>query len=231
MPTYHPYAHFSQVEQSGPDSGIYDRGRYVDANKLWDSQGDPAQYGKEDDDYAIGYTQDYMIDFEFSTLSAAWATMVLDESYDALAGMYEGEGHFTNIVNIKVFYPEDMGGGLFKQYEVTKVWTLEDAVLESISIEGALTDTGPWSQDPRTIDLNAYSSVYIRGMALDQFGNIYDPAEYNDADLKVRVVSNDPAYNIIWAGAFATDGVTYVYDPDLWDHRSEHGYDSGLDRC
>ena len=84
--TYHPYAHFSDVAHDETEvvdepgmakwkhtglAGIYDRGKFVDTNLIWDDPDEP--YGDADDDKAIGYTLDGAINFDYDLDCAAWA--------------------------------------------------------------------------------------------------------------------------------------------------------------
>ncbi len=106
--TYHPYAHFSDVahtedevvEEPGMDdwdatavAGIYDRGKWVDTNLIWDGADDEDDYGFYDDDKAIGFTLDGAINFNYDLDCAAWAELTLDETYGMLDDMDEGSLH------------------------------------------------------------------------------------------------------------------------------------------
>ncbi len=221
--TYHPYAHFAQapdmctLEHDNPlGDGIADRGDlhpFIDNNPIWDSG--PSPYGDEDDDWAWGWTLNHQIDFTLDLMSAAHATLVLDETATELDdGTYSGDAdidHFTNIVNVKVYTPT---GALFDEFEVTKVWTLEPQSLSTILLEQSIDDVTYGTGNITDLD----GEVYYRMTLLDQFGNAIanlDPTDVadlgNPADklyLDCDVLGQD---RIVDIGAVQSDGDGYIF--------------------
>jgi hypothetical protein len=193
--TYHPYAHFSDYAHTesevqgepgmskfvGVASGIYDRGKFVDTNLIWDDSV-IKPYGDHDDDKAIAYTLNGAINFEYCLDCAAWVELTLDEPYDMLAD--NDADHFTTVVNVKVYSP---AGVFVDDFYFTKVWTLEPAEIDAplgLSIS-KYPDHG-WT----TSLAMAEDMLYIRVRVLDQWGNPWRHA-ITLADLLVLNLGGD----------------------------------------
>jgi hypothetical protein len=201
--TYYPYAHFRDLEDDtttaleGDETPAHDNplSPYQDAavgdlspndsNPIWDT-GDPV--GTGDDDYAWGWTLNHQINFTLDYASAAYADLVLDETYDELyaksVAAEEDYTDFANIVNIMVYAPNGTRVGHF---EVTKQWTLDLPVLSDIVLEVSLDSTngtdGTWvTSVPGEIE---QSFGWIRARLLDQFGNPMDNYDYSADVLKL----------------------------------------------
>jgi hypothetical protein len=145
---------------------VGDLNKNLNENKWWGTWNDgvhplqtPDAY---DDNWAWGWTLDGQINFNLDLNSAAYATLVLDETYGELVeSPYE---HFTTIVNVKIYSP---GGALVDHFEVTKVWTLEDPVPTTMVLEQSLDGGDTWTQADSTV---YGSSVMARVRVLDQWG-------------------------------------------------------------
>ncbi len=129
----------------------------------YDELNDPS-----DDDYAWGWTLNHEINFKYNEASAAYADLVLDETQTELIGhgVEYGATHYTSIVNIKIYKPD---GTFWKQYEVTKVWSLDTPVLASVALTISTSATGPWVTSLQT----SLRPIYYQAVLLDQFGDPY----------------------------------------------------------
>jgi hypothetical protein len=213
QPTYHPFAHFENPAHDA--SGVGDLNPWVNSNK-WigdfaDGVHPQAVPDDADADWAWGHTQNHLINFETGLVSAAHVDLVMDETAGELAA--RTESHFTNIVNIKVYYPESEGGGVFDEFEVTKVWSLDAPVLTSVVLDQAY-DGGDYTMDPIA---GWYDSedFYYRVQLLDQFGN--PMANYNPADDKLYFNSDVPGMDWIAYDLGVSDADGYVYWIDYID--------------
>jgi hypothetical protein len=163
--TYHPYAHFEAPAHDYTDSksvlhtaGLGDRNPNVDANPIW-------QTATGDDDYAWGYTLNHQINFKKSLASAAHVDLVLDELTP------RSVGHFTDIVNIKVYGPT---GVLVKQQEVTKVWSNVPPAEDKVTIELSKTNVPDYTWVP-SLTTNLTTAWY-KIAVLDQYGDPFTTA-------------------------------------------------------
>lgn len=186
--TYHPWAHFA--EWSGdpwvtPEHkygdlkpGVGDLHPGLDVNPVWNAAmndaGMPlpvdstvAAHWLSDDDYSWGYTLNGQINFTNDLRSAAYTTLVLDET----AGQLSGRECITSLVNVHIFKPTAGGYVHYDDFQVTKEWTLEDPALDSIDLVQKLTgqdDTEFTKADITSIDGN----VDYKATLYDQFGNV-----------------------------------------------------------
>ena len=215
--TYHPYAHFSDYAHTeaevqgepgmskfvGVASGIYDRGKFIDTNLIWDDPDEP--YGDADDDKAIAYTLNGAINFEYDLDCAAWAELTLDEPYDMLVD--NPADHFTSVVNVKVYSP---AGVFIDDFYFTKEWTLEPAEIGSplgLSIS-KYPDHG-WV----TSLTMAEDTLYIRVRVQDQWGNPWKNP-ITAADLLVLDLGGDQGVLYV-TGTPDVDG--YLYFSHTYD--------------
>lgn len=235
--TYHPFAHFENAQNNlipelqretgwfGKNwwkAGISDTNPWTNANKWWGELADgfhpQTAADKKDDNFAWGWTLNHVIDWKLDW-NAACVDLVLDETYEELQDRVRRDGfkEFSTIVNIKVY---NTAGAQCKEFEVTKVWTLEPQECTELYIEQAncvypennFTPGGTgyeddwyaaanWTADP----IDVYDDcLFMRGFVKDQWGNfIYlDSDKIDELNLKVRVTGN----------FFPVGPVSVVYD-------------------
>jgi len=162
--------------------GVFDRNKNKDANPLWDRANveDDGEYGEADDDMAVGYTLDGVIDGDYSLECAAYATLILDETYADLSDW----DHVANRINVQVWSP---AGNLVDEYWITKEWSTEAPYLDSLVLLMSKTgDDGTYVPGPLTTGVDP---VYILVLALDQYG---DPID----------ITTDPDYEATWSVMF-----------------------------
>jgi len=219
--TYHPYVHFADWPEvngapwSTPEhdwmyglfrdgyAGVDDLNPNLNENAWWGDWADglhPLQVPDDDDDnWSWGYTLNGEIDFTKSLDSAAYTTLVLDETYGELAA--SGYDHFTTIINVKLYTPE---GDLWDHFEITKEWTLETPVVTSMELEQSFEDE--WTMD----DLVIYGdSLYTRGRVLDQWGRpMFTGDAAMPAEVKIQAVTQVAGvfYRQWWTVAAEQDG-------------------------
>lgn len=207
--------------------GIFDRGRYVDANPIWDSAEDEDDYGMYDDDKAIGYTMNGAIDGVADYANAAYAVLVLDETYDDLLDS-NGDEYVTRI-NVQVWSPS---GTLVDEYKIDKEWSIEEPDLDSLSLLMSEEDDYSGLATSLTTDVDP---VYVQVNALDQFGDLITGLT-GDVVVKVTMGSSYTTYltltevdDGIWQGEFVPENGTGTYKltPFVDDDPADLTYDSG----
>jgi hypothetical protein len=214
--TYHPYAHFSDfahtvdevVAEPGMSlwktsypAGIYDRGKFVDANLIWD---DPDEdYGDYDDDKAVGYTLNGAINFDYDLHCAAWAELMLDETYGMLESMVsDGDAdHFTTKVNVKVYSPT---GAFVADFYFTKEWTLETAEIYELVLAISKYDNKGWATSLTT----AEDTVFFRVQLLDQWGNPWTKNVTAGDNITLRLGGEEGT--VVLTGAPDDEGYLYT---------------------
>ncbi len=213
VPTYHPWAHFAEwpsavdgttTPVAGPRvtpehnyltnlKGVGDLHPGLNVNPVWNAAmndaGKPLAVGAtgahwfSDDDYSWGYTLNGQINFTNDLKSAAYTTLVLDETYGELEARLRDQGAnhagcFTSLVNVHIWKPVGDGYVHYDDFQVTKEWTLEPPALDSIDLVQKLTgqaDDAYTKADITSIDGN----VDYKATLYDQFGNVLvtDPGD------------------------------------------------------
>ncbi len=142
VPTYHPWAHFAEWlsavdahhhSVAGPRvtpehnyltnlKGVGDLHPGLNVNPVWNAAmndaGTPSAVGStashwfSDDDYSWGYTLNGQINFTNDPKSAAYTTLVLDETYGELEARLRDQGAnhagcFTSLVNVHIWKPAE----------------------------------------------------------------------------------------------------------------------------
>jgi len=198
--TYHPFVHFADWGSQSPwptpehdwmwglfhdgYAGVDDLNPNLNENQLWGYWADGIHPLQTPDDYdanwSWGYTLNGQIDFTKSLDSAAYTTLVLDETFGELA---ESDWeHFSTIINVKIYTPE---GVLWDHFEITKVWTLETPEPAAIELEQWFDDA--WTMDDQTI---YGDSLDARGRVLDQWGRaMYANDTTMPAAVKIQAVT------------------------------------------
>lgn len=218
--------------------GVGDLHPGLNVNPFWNARMDidnnPLPVGstavphwRSDDDLSWGYTLNGQINFTKDLRSAAYTTLVLDETLGQLSDIFGDEGgHITSLVNVHIWKPSGSGSGFvhYDDFQVTKEWTLEAAKPDGIVLEAAFsTDLfasgaaiptsltygkGPW-----IIDNDVTLAYAMRFHMVDQFGNVIDwTTTGTPGKLKLRVTSNVSANNLIEAlgpGYWATGAPGY----------------------
>ncbi|MBN1319723.1 MAG: hypothetical protein JXA87_02675, partial [Thermoleophilia bacterium] len=204
-------------------AGVGDLNPFMNANWYWGLYGDAARadlsitpipyaslpasmtaadkFGlddKYDDDYAWGWTLDHEINFNFNAASAAYADLVLDETVGQIAAQLADPAvcHVTSIVNIKVYCPN---GTLDKQFEITKIWSVDAPRLASLTLLVGPSATGPWST---AYGPTSVQPAYYMVLGYDQYGDPFSTT----TNLCVRAASTGYS-SLTDTGLTLTDGV------------------------
>lgn len=200
-------------DQLSGKEGVFDRGRYTDANPLWDSTDDSTQYGRYDDDKAVGYTMNGAIDGAYDYACAAYAVLVLDQSYAELETALDDNNATKAVtrINIQVWSPT---GALVEEYKVDKEWSLDAPALTTLSLLMTEQDDYTGLATSLTTDVDP---VYIQVNALDQFGRFITGLT-GDVWVKVTMGSSYTDYvqlteslDGIWQGEFSPANGTGTY--------------------
>ena len=233
--TYHPYAHFSDVahtedevvEEPGMDdwdatavAGIYDRGKWVDTNLIWDGADDEDDYGFYDDDKAIGFTLDGAINFNYDLDCAAWAELTLDETYGMLDDM--DEEHFTTVVNVKVYSP---AGAFVDDFYFTKVWSLEEPAIDEMVLAISKYDGYGYSTSLTT----AEDTVYFRVQLFDQWGNPWTETLTAADLLKINFGGEEGIGDLSYFDSDTPDEDGYLYGSYTYDDEGTYSLRAWLD--
>lgn len=185
--TYHPYAHFADWDDASvaglPEeityapahdgAGVGDLNPFLNENPWWGERSDgtlPLQVPDAyDANLSWGWTLNSQIDFDLSFYAAAYTVLVLDEDYDDLQALVDENiaDHFTSIVNVQIWTPEN---SLWAEFEVTKVWMLEEPVVSELVIEQSFVEEGDYTTDPLTVYDDG--EVDLRVAALNQWGGL-----------------------------------------------------------